>query len=107
MITSCSGSLLSLWLAAEVRRSYWTQLVGPLSFSPGPINFLRKLCLAIIFKKFWFKISIDSLPPGKSKGFGFVRFNVEEDSKQAIRDFNLSPGLGTKRIRVCKAFPKL
>ena len=58
-------------------------------------------------KNFLFNMSIHSLAPGKSKGFGFVRFNVEEDSKQAIRDFNLSPGLGTKRIRVCKAFPKL
>jgi len=51
------------------------------------------------------KVVLDTI--GKSKGFGFVRFNVEDDAKQAIRDFNLSPGLGTKRIRVCKAFPKV
>ena len=43
---------------------------------------------------------------GVTKGFGFVRFSNEMDARKAISDFNLSPGLGTRRIRVCKAFPK-
>jgi len=43
---------------------------------------------------------------GGSKGFGFVRFTTDEDSKKAISNYNLSSGLGQNRIRVCKAFPK-
>jgi len=43
---------------------------------------------------------------GTSKGFGFVRFSAEDDAKKAISTFNLTAGLGTNRIRVCKAFPK-
>lgn len=43
---------------------------------------------------------------GTSKGFGFVRFSVDDDAKRAISTFNLMAGLGKNRIRVCKAFPK-
>lgn len=43
---------------------------------------------------------------GQSKGFGFVRFTSDEDAKRAINTFNLVGGLGSNRIRVCKAFPK-
>ncbi|XP_063689820.1 tRNA selenocysteine 1-associated protein 1-like [Bolinopsis microptera] len=43
---------------------------------------------------------------GQSKGFGFVRFSMDEDAKKAISSFNLMAGLGKNRIRVCKAFPK-
>ena len=43
---------------------------------------------------------------GQSKGFGFVRFSMDDDAKKAISSFNLMAGLGKNRIRVCKAFPK-
>lgn len=43
---------------------------------------------------------------GTSKGFGFVRFSSDNDARRAITDFNLTGGLGNRRIRVCKAFPK-
>eukprot|EP00116_Pleurobrachia_bachei_P002933 sb/3463195/ len=43
---------------------------------------------------------------GGSKGFGFVRFTNEDDARAAIANMNQANGLGSNRIRVCKAYPK-
>lgn len=43
---------------------------------------------------------------GVSKGYGFVRFGVEEQYQQALHDMNDFTGLGGKAIRVSSATPK-
>ncbi|XP_030556844.1 tRNA selenocysteine 1-associated protein 1 [Drosophila novamexicana] len=50
------------------------------------------------------KVILDSL--GFSKGYGFVRFGIEDEQKSALYDMNGYVGLGTKPIKICNAVPK-
>lgn len=50
------------------------------------------------------KVILDS--SGFSKGYGFVRFGIEEEQKAALYDMNGYIGLGTKPIKICNAVPK-
>ncbi|BFF95462.1 tRNA selenocysteine 1-associated protein 1 [Drosophila madeirensis] len=50
------------------------------------------------------KVILDSL--GFSKGYGFVRFGIEDEQKSALYDMNGYIGLGTKPIKICNAVPK-
>lgn len=50
------------------------------------------------------KVILDS--SGFSKGYGFVRFGIEEEQKAALYEMNGYVGLGTKPIKICNAVPK-
>ncbi|XP_002066811.3 tRNA selenocysteine 1-associated protein 1 [Drosophila willistoni] len=50
------------------------------------------------------KVILDSL--GFSKGYGFVRFGIEDEQKSALYDMNGYIGLGTRPIKICNAVPK-
>ncbi|KAH8298378.1 hypothetical protein KR018_012179 [Drosophila ironensis] len=50
------------------------------------------------------KVILDSL--GFSKGYGFVRFGIEDEQKTAMYEMNGFIGLGTKPIKICNAVPK-
>ncbi|GBP04678.1 tRNA selenocysteine 1-associated protein 1 [Eumeta japonica] len=43
---------------------------------------------------------------GFSKGYGFVRFGIEDEQKSALYDMNEFVGLGSKPIKICNAVPK-
>lgn len=50
------------------------------------------------------KVILDS--SGFSKGYGFVRFGVEEEQKSALYEMNGYIGLGSKALKICNAVPK-
>ncbi|TMW53199.1 hypothetical protein DOY81_001742 [Sarcophaga bullata] len=50
------------------------------------------------------KVILDS--SGFSKGYGFVRFGIEDEQKSALYDMNGFTGLGSKPIKICNAVPK-
>lgn len=50
------------------------------------------------------KVILDS--SGFSKGYGFVRFGLEEEQKAALYEMNGYIGLGTKPLKICNAVPK-
>lgn len=50
------------------------------------------------------KVIIDN--SGFSKGYGFVRFGIEEEQKAALWEMNGFLGLGTRPIKICNAVPK-
>lgn len=50
------------------------------------------------------KVILDS--SGFSKGYGFVRFGLEEEQKSALFLMNGYVGLGTKPLKICNAVPK-
>lgn len=50
------------------------------------------------------KVILDS--SGFSKGYGFVRFGIEEEQKAALYEMNGYIGLGLKPLKICNAVPK-
>lgn len=50
------------------------------------------------------KVILDS--SGFSKGYGFVRFGMEEEQKSALYEMNGYVGLGLKPLKICNAVPK-
>lgn len=50
------------------------------------------------------KVILDS--SGFSKGYGFVRFGLEEEQKSALYEMNGYMGLGLKPLKICNAVPK-
>lgn len=50
------------------------------------------------------KVIIDS--SGFSKGYGFVRFGIEDEQQSALYDMNGYIGLGSKPLKICNAVPK-
>lgn len=50
------------------------------------------------------KVILDS--SGFSKGYGFVRFGLEEEQKAALYEMNGFIGLGSKPLKICNAVPK-
>lgn len=50
------------------------------------------------------KVILDS--SGFSKGYGFVRFGLEEEQKSALYEMNGYIGLGSKALKICNAVPK-
>lgn len=43
---------------------------------------------------------------GFSKGYGFVRFGLEEEQRSALYEMTGYVGLGTKALKICNAVPK-
>lgn len=43
---------------------------------------------------------------GFSKGYGFVKFGIEEEQQDALYKMNGYIGLGSKPLRICNAVPK-
>lgn len=43
---------------------------------------------------------------GFSRGYGFVKFGLEEEQKNALYEMNGYVGLGTKPLKICSAVPK-
>lgn len=50
------------------------------------------------------KVILDS--SGFSKGYGFVRFGLEDEQKSALFEMNGYVGLGSKPLKICNAVPK-
>lgn len=50
------------------------------------------------------KVILDT--SGFSKGYGFVRFGLEEEQKAALYEMNGYIGLGCKSLKICNAVPK-
>lgn len=50
------------------------------------------------------KVILDT--SGFSKGYGFVRFGLEEEQKAALYEMNGWLGLGSKSLKICNAVPK-
>lgn len=50
------------------------------------------------------KVILDS--SGFSKGYGFVRFGLEEEQKAALYEMNGYVGLCSKPLKICNAVPK-
>ncbi|XP_055385231.1 tRNA selenocysteine 1-associated protein 1 [Condylostylus longicornis] len=50
------------------------------------------------------KVILDS--SGFSKGYGFVRFGIEDEQQAALYDMNGYIGLGSKPLKICNAVPK-
>lgn len=43
---------------------------------------------------------------GFSRGYGFVKFGLEEEQKAALYEMNGYVGLGSKALKICSAVPK-
>jgi hypothetical protein len=43
---------------------------------------------------------------GFSRGYGFVKFGLEEEQKSALYEMNGYIGLGSKALKICSAVPK-
>jgi RNA recognition motif-containing protein len=43
---------------------------------------------------------------GFSKGYGFVKFGLEDEQKNALYEMNGYIGLGSKPLKICSAVPK-
>lgn len=43
---------------------------------------------------------------GFSRGYGFVKFGLEEEQKSALYEMNGFTGLGSKALKICSAVPK-
>uniref|UniRef100_A0A0K8TQW8 tRNA selenocysteine-associated protein 1 n=1 Tax=Tabanus bromius TaxID=304241 RepID=A0A0K8TQW8_TABBR len=50
------------------------------------------------------KVILDS--SGFSKGYGFVRFGIEDEQQAALYEMNGYIGLGSKALKICNAVPK-
>lgn len=50
------------------------------------------------------KVILDS--SGMSKGYGFVRFGIEDEQRNALYEMTGYMGLGTKPLKICNAVPK-
>uniref|UniRef100_A0A6B2EH28 tRNA selenocysteine-associated protein 1 n=1 Tax=Phlebotomus kandelakii TaxID=1109342 RepID=A0A6B2EH28_9DIPT len=50
------------------------------------------------------KVILDS--SGFSKGYGFVRFGLEDEQKNALYEMNGYIGLGSRPLKICNAVPK-
>ncbi|XP_053694368.1 tRNA selenocysteine 1-associated protein 1 [Sabethes cyaneus] len=50
------------------------------------------------------KVILDS--SGFSKGYGFVKFGLEDEQKNALYEMNGFIGLGSKPLKICNAVPK-
>ncbi|XP_055589633.1 tRNA selenocysteine 1-associated protein 1 [Uranotaenia lowii] len=50
------------------------------------------------------KVILDSA--GFSKGYGFVKFGLEDEQKSALYEMNGFIGLGSKPLKICNAVPK-
>lgn len=50
------------------------------------------------------KVIIDN--SGFSKGYGFVRFGIEDEQQSALYDMNGYIGLGLRPLKICNAVPK-
>jgi RNA recognition motif-containing protein len=50
------------------------------------------------------KVILDS--SGFSKGYGFVKFGLEDEQRNALYEMNGYIGLGTKPLKICSAVPK-
>ena len=87
-------------LMADREFSVW---VGDLSSDVDDYNLYRVFNLKYSSIK-TAKVILDS--SGFSKGYGFVKFGLEDEQKSALYEMNSYIGLGTKPLKICSAVPK-
>lgn len=87
-------------LLAEREFSVW---VGDLSSDVDDYNLYRVFSAKYTSIK-TAKVILDS--SGFSKGYGFVKFGLEDEQKNALFEMNGYIGLGSKPLKICNAVPK-
>lgn len=87
-------------LLAEREFSVW---VGDLSSDVDDYNLYRVFSAKYTSIK-TAKVILDS--SGFSKGYGFVKFGLEDEQKNALFEMNGYIGLGNKPLKICNAVPK-
>ena len=87
-------------LLAEREFSVW---VGDLSSDVDDYNLYRVFSAKYTSIK-TAKVILDS--SGFSKGYGFVKFGLEDEQKNALYEMNGYIGLGNKPLKICNAVPK-
>lgn len=87
-------------LLAEREFSVW---VGDLSSDVDDYNLYRVFSAKYQSIKTAKVIMDDS---GFSRGYGFVKFGLEEEQKSALYEMNGFIGLGSKALKICSAVPK-
>lgn len=87
-------------LLAEREFSVW---VGDLSSDVDDYNLYRVFSAKYQSIKTAKVIMDDS---GFSRGYGFVKFGLEEEQKSALYEMNGFIGLGSKPLKICSAVPK-
>uniref|UniRef100_U5EYT5 tRNA selenocysteine-associated protein 1 n=1 Tax=Corethrella appendiculata TaxID=1370023 RepID=U5EYT5_9DIPT len=87
-------------LLAEREFSVW---VGDLSSDVDDYNLYRIFSAKYTSIK-TAKVILDS--SGFSKGYGFVKFGLEDEQKNALYEMNGYIGLGNKPLKICNAVPK-
>lgn len=95
-----SASNSNKLVGAEREFSVW---VGDLSSEVDDYNLYRVFSNKYSSIK-TAKVILDS--SGFSKGYGFVRFGIEEEQKSALYEMNGYIGLGSKALKICNAVPK-
>lgn len=87
-------------LLADREFSVW---VGDLSSDVDDYNLYRVFSAKYQSIKTAKVIMDDS---GFSRGYGFVKFGLEEEQKSALYEMNGYIGLGSKALKICSAVPK-
>lgn len=87
-------------LLADREFSVW---VGDLSSDVDDYNLYRVFSAKFQSIKTAKVIMDDS---GFSRGYGFVKFGLEEEQKMALYEMNGFIGLGSKALKICSAVPK-
>lgn len=87
-------------LLADREFSVW---VGDLSSDVDDYNLYRVFSAKYQSIKTAKVIMDDS---GFSRGYGFVKFGLEEEQKSALFEMNGYIGLGSKALKICSAVPK-
>lgn len=87
-------------LLADREFSVW---VGDLSSDVDDYNLYRVFSAKYQSIKTAKVIMDDS---GFSRGYGFVKFGLEEEQKSALYEMNSYIGLGSKALKICSAVPK-
>lgn len=87
-------------LLADREFSVW---VGDLSSDVDDYNLYRVFSAKFQSIKTAKVIMDDS---GFSRGYGFVKFGLEEEQKNALYEMNGFIGLGSKALKICSAVPK-
>ncbi|CAO1330465.1 unnamed protein product [Diamesa tonsa] len=87
-------------LLADREFSVW---VGDLSSDVDDYNLYRVFSAKYTSIK-TAKVVLDN--SGFSKGYGFVKFGLEDEQKNALYEMNGYIGLGSKALKICSAVPK-
>ncbi|CRL06805.1 CLUMA_CG019605, isoform A [Clunio marinus] len=97
---NCATTSQNKALLADREFSVW---VGDLSSDVDDYNLYRVFSAKYQSIKTAKVIMDDS---GFSRGYGFVKFGLEEEQKSALYEMNGFIGLGSKALKICSAVPK-